>query len=160
MSITKTRLPAFQVVTYARDFLLAAQILEEQAISGKTDLFSVAAMNAGLASEQYLKSFLVEQNPASPSNLKLIAGLPKNKHDLFGLYQKIPPDLCSQLHDVSERLSPGFPLIERIKQCSQLFTHTRYGYEADFLAVLRSEVFELAPHLDRVLTEMTKTAAA
>ncbi len=117
-------------------------------------------MNAGLASEQYLKSFLVEQDPVSQSFLKLIAGLPKNKHDLFGLYQKISPDLRNQLHDVSEQLSPGFPLVERIKQCSQLFTHTRYGYEAGSLTVLRSEVFELAPHLDKVLTEMTKTVAA
>ncbi len=160
MSTTRTHLPAFQVVTYARDFLRAAQILEKHAIAGETDLFSVAAMNAGLASEQYLKSFLVEQNPASPSFLKLVSGLPQNKHDLFGLYQKIPSDLCALLHDVSERLCPGFPLVERIKQCSQLFTHTRYGYEADSLAVLRSEVFELAPHLDRVLTELTKTVAA
>lgn len=43
MSTTKTHLPAFQVFTYARDFLLAAQIIEQQAINGKTDLFSVAS---------------------------------------------------------------------------------------------------------------------
>lgn len=47
MSTTRTHLPAFQVVTYARDFLRAAQILEKHAIAGETDLFSVAAMNAG-----------------------------------------------------------------------------------------------------------------
>jgi len=56
-------------------------------------------------------------------------------------------------------IAPGFPLVERIEQCSQLFTHTRYGYEASSMKVLRSEVFELAPHLHQVLTEMTQTVA-
>ena len=159
--IAKTYLPAFQVVTYARDFLLAAQILEQQALNGKSDLFSVAAMNAGLASEQYLKAFLVERDPKSPSYVKLIKGISsKEKHDLHALYLKIPPELREELNSVSERLAPGFPLVDRIKQCSQLFTHARYGYEAGSLSILRSEVFQLAPHLDKVLTEMTRTVSA
>ncbi|AKA80845.1 hypothetical protein VO64_0311 [Pseudomonas synxantha] len=41
-----------------------------------------------------------------------------------------------------------------------LFTKARYGYEADSLKVLRSEVFELAPHLDKVLTKMTDVVSA
>ena len=56
--ISAVDLPAFQVVREARDFLEAANLLEEAAHSGKSDLFMPAAMNAGLASEQYLKEGL------------------------------------------------------------------------------------------------------
>lgn len=158
----RVHLPAFQVVTEARDFLKAANILQQRAESSDadTDLFLPAALNAGLASEHYLKSFLVESDPAAPSFLKLVDGLPRDKHDLFGLYQSIPADLCSELHRLSDQLHPGFPLVDRIKACSRLFVTARYGYEASSLKTLRSEVFQLAPHLERILFEMTRTYPA
>lgn len=154
--ISAVDLPAFQVVREARDFLEAANLLEEAAHSGKSDLFMPAAMNAGLASEQYLKAFLVETDPDKPSFVRMRKDLPKgNPHDLHHLYQIIPISLRQSLDAVSESVSPGFPLEELIKACSKLFTTARYGYEAASLQILRSEVFELAPHLDKVLTEMT-----
>lgn len=159
--VPKTYLPAYQVVAYAKDFLRAALIIEEAGMNGNTDLLPVAAMNAGLASEQYLKAFLVERNPKSSSYLKLSGAISnREKHDLHALYLKIPSELREELNSVSERLAPGFPLVDRIKQCSQLFTHTRYGYEDSYISTLRTEVFELAPHLDKVLHEMTRAVSA
>lgn len=151
----KVHLPAFQVVTHARDFLRAANLVEREARRGDTDLYFVAAMNSGLAAEQYLKSFLVESDPDHPSYLQLGPGLPGNKHDLSALYEKIPQPLRQELDRVSDEVDPEFPLGERIKECSKLFTHTRYGYEAGALEILHSRVFELAPHLDMVLERMT-----
>lgn len=154
--IYDTDLPSFQVVSEARDFLNAALLLEKAGRLGKSDLLLPAAMNAGLASEQYLKSFLVETDPDCPSFVRLSKRICGNKHDLANLYKQISPHLKQQLHAVSESIEPGFPLEKRIQDCSALFTDARYGYEAGKLTVLRSEVFQLAPHLDKILTEITR----
>ncbi|NWA24940.1 hypothetical protein HX866_08555 [Pseudomonas gingeri] len=154
--------PSLRVVEEARDYLKAAQLIEQHAYSGNSRLFWPAAMNAGLASELYLKSFLVESDPDHPADmddpegfLKLMSGLP-SKHDLLALYEAIPAELAKQLRQISNRLSPGFPLEERIRTCSNLFVETRYTYEARSAQRFDTEVFELAPHLDRVLEEMTR----
>jgi hypothetical protein len=153
--MTKVHLPSFQVVSEARDYLKAARLIEQHAYDGNTDLFWPAAMNAGLASELYLKSFLVEPNPDAADGL--LKG--PRKHNLFDLYTAIPLDLAQQLRQISERISPGFPLEERIQACSNLFLGTRYTYETDKIQAFRTEVFELAPHLDLILTEMTQAVS-
>ncbi|URM27371.1 hypothetical protein LLY42_26710 [Pseudomonas frederiksbergensis] len=148
----KVHLPCFEVVSEARDYLRAAQLIEQHAYNGNTDLFWPAAMNAGFASELYLKSFLVEPNPKASDGV--LKG-PRN-HDLFALYKAIPVELAEQLRQISALLSPGFPLEDRIQACSNLFLGTRYTYEADKIQMFRTEVFELAPHLDLILTRMTQ----
>lgn len=158
--IYKAELPSFQVVREARDFLNAALLLEKKGRAGHSDLLVPAAMNAGLASEQYLKSFIVETDPDCPSFVRLSKHVKGDKHDLVRLYGQIPSVLKQQLHAVSESVEPGFPLEERIQACSALFTKARYGYEARSLQILCSEVFELAPHLDKILTEMTRVISA
>lgn len=158
--ISKAHLPSFQVVTEAKDFLNAALLLEEHGRRSKSDLLLPAAMNAGLASEQYLKAFLVETDPDCPSFVRVSKNIRGDKHDLFNLYLQIPTELRQQLLAVSERVESGFPLEARIQACSVLFTKARYGYEAQSLKVLHLEVFELAPHLDKVLAEMTKVFSA
>ncbi len=160
------RLPSLRVVTEAREYLEAAQLIERHALSGNSGLFWPAAMNAGLASELYLKSFLVESDPTYTRDLddpegylKLVSGLQRNKHDLLALYEAIPDALAEQLRQISERLSPGFPLKKRIKACSALFVETRYAYEGKSIQRFDTEVFELAPHLDRILEEMTQAVS-
>lgn len=159
----RENLPSLRVVEEAREYLKSAQIIERHALDGDIGLFWPAAMNAGLASELYLKSFLVERDPNHPGDrddpegyLKLVNGLPSDKHDLWALYKAIPPELAEQLRQISNRLSPGFPLEERIRACSKLFVETRYMYEARSAQRFDTEVFELAPHLDQVLEEMTR----
>ncbi|NWD71771.1 hypothetical protein HX870_29615 [Pseudomonas gingeri] len=60
--------PSLRVVEEARDYLKAAQLIEQYAYSGNSGLFWPAAMNAGLASELYLKSCLVESDPDHPAD--------------------------------------------------------------------------------------------
>lgn len=158
--MVKVYLPCFEVVSEARDYLKAAQLIEQHAYNGNTDLFWPAAMNAGLASELYLKSFLVEADLQKPGFLRPASGLPKDRHNLVALYEAIPVALAEQLRQISQRVSPGFPLEERIQACSRLFLGARYAYEAQSIQVFRSEVFELAPHLDLILTEMTQAVSA
>lgn len=155
------KLPSTWVIEEARTYLRAAQILEASATDGDTSIFWPAAMNTGLAIELYLKAFLVEPDPDYPAELddpqgylKLVSGLPKNKHDLYGLYEAIPVQMADRLRLISERLAPGYPLEKWIKTCSALFVQARYAYEARSLQKVDTEVFKLAPHLDQVLQEM------
>jgi hypothetical protein len=154
-------LPNTWVIEEARAYLRAAQILERSANEGDISLFWPAAMNTGLALELYLKAFLVESDPDHPADmddpegyLKLVSGLPRNKHDLYGLYEAIPVQMANRLRLISERLAPGYPLQKWIKECSALFVQARYAYEAKSLQAFDTDVFKLAPHLDRVLQEM------
>lgn len=156
-------LPSTWVIEEARAFLRAAQILEQGASSGDFHLYWPAVMNSALAAELLLKSFLVEADPRFPrteydpeGHLRLIAGLPGNRHGLIDLYNAIPAKLANKLRETSERLAPGFPLEKWITACSKLFVGTRYPYEANSVQAVDLDVLKLAPHLDQVLEEMTR----
>lgn len=153
-------LPSAWVIEEARAYLRASLLLEQQASEGDAGLYWPATMNSALASELYLKSFLVEADPRFPrseydpeGHLRLAVGLPGNRHSLFELYKAIPDDLANQLREISERLSPGFLLEKWIISCSTLFVGTRYPYEANSAQAIDADVLKLAPHLDRVLSE-------
>ena len=88
--------------------------------------------------------------------LRLISGLPRNKHDLYGLYEAIPGKMAIQLKLISERIDPGYPLEKWIKACSALFIQTRYPYEAKSLQALDIDMLKLAPHLDQILQEIVR----
>ena len=156
-------LPSTWVIEEARAFLRAAQILEKKASDGDTALYWPAVMNSALASELLLKSFLVEADPRFPRSeydpdgqLRLIAGLPGNRHGLIDLYNAIPIGLANDLRETSERLAPGFELEKWITASSKLFVGTRYTYEANAIHAVDRDVLKLAPHLDKVLDEMTR----
>lgn len=154
-------LPSSWVIEEARTFLRASLLLEQSASNGEVALYWPAAMTSALASELYLKSFLVEADPRSPrtedepeGHLRLAIGLPGNRHDLFELYKAIPVDLANQLRATSDRLSPGFPLESWIMSCSKLFVGTRYPYEANSTQAIDTDVLKLASHLDRVVCQL------
>lgn len=153
-------LPSSWVIDEARAYLRASLLLEQHASDGDVALYWPATMNSALASELYLKSFLVEADPRFPrseydpeGHLRLAVGLSGNRHNLFELYRAIPVDLADKLREISGRLSPGFQLEKWIILCSTLFVGTRYPYEASFTKAIDSDVLKLAPHLDRVLSE-------
>lgn len=160
-------LPNTWVIEEARAYLRASLLLEQSAADGDIALYWPATMNSALASELYLKSFLVEADPRFPrseydpeGHLRLITGLPGNRHDLFELYKAIPVNLANQLRETSDRLSPGFPLEKWIMSCSSLFVGTRYPYEANSTQAIDTDVLKLAPHLDRVLSEFLASVEA
>lgn len=155
--------PNTWVIEEARAYLRASQLIEQHAKNDDLSLYWPAAMNAALASELYLKSFLVESDPDNPGDnedpqgyLKLVRDLPRNKHDLFALYNAIPTDLAEQLRKTSKRLSPGFQLEKWIKDCSTLFVGTRYPYEAKSTRDFDTDVLRLAPHLDQIVSVMSE----
>jgi hypothetical protein len=82
--------------------------------------------------------------------------MPGNGHGLADLYNVISPELTNRLCEVSERIAPDFPLEKWIKTASKLFVGTRYPYEANSVQSVDLEVLKLAPHLDCVLSEMTR----
>ena len=156
-------LPSTWVIEEARAFLRAAQTLEKTASGGDTALYWPAVMNSALASELLLKSFLVEADPRFPrseydpeGHLRLIAGLPGNKHCLVDLYNAIPMELANHLRETSERLAPGFQLEKWITASSKLFVGTRYPYEGNSVQAFDHDVLRLAPHLDRIVSVMSE----
>lgn len=160
-------LPSAWVIEEARAYLRASLLIEQQALNGDTALYWPGAMNSALASELYLKSFLVEADPRYPrteydpeGHLRLAIRLPGNRHDLLELYRAIPIDLASKFSEISERLCPGFPLEKLIMSCSNLFVGTRYPYEANSIQAIDSDVLKLAPHLDLVLSEFLASGEA
>ncbi|WP_081375469.1 hypothetical protein [Pseudomonas chlororaphis] len=74
------------------------------------------------------------------------------------LYKEIPSEHAEVIRQISERLSPGFQLEQRLDDCSKLFVGTRYTYEHGAIRRFDTNVFELAPHLELILAEMTQTA--
>ncbi|WP_122665093.1 hypothetical protein [Pseudomonas viridiflava] len=153
-------LPSARVIEEARAYLRASLLLEQHGLNGDTALYWPAAMNSALASELYLKSFLVEADPRHPrteydpdGHLRLSIRLPGNRHDLLELYRAMPMDLATQFREISDRLCPGFPLEKWIMSCASLFVGTRYPYEANSTQTIDSDVLKLAPHLDLVLSE-------
>ena len=79
-------------------------------------------------------------------------------HNLVALYKAIPPEYADAIRQISERISPGFELERRLDDCSKLFVGTRYTYEHGSIQGLDTDVFELAPHLERIIAEMTQTS--
>lgn len=153
-------LPSSWVIDEARAYLKASLLLEQHASNGDIALYWPATMNSALASELYLKSFLVEADPRFPrsehdaeGHLRLSVGLSGNGHDLLKLYRAIPVELADKLREISDRMSPGFQLEKWIISCSTLFVGTRYPYEAGSTKAIDSDVLRLAPHLDRVVSE-------
>lgn len=142
-------LPSYKVFSEARDYLQAFLLVEKQAASGLSDLYWPAATLAGIACELYLKSFLVKTDPLAPGCLKRVRG-----HHLRTLYDAISDKYRATLLLVSQEVDPDFPLEKRIDECSNLFFDGRYSYESTATNILRSEVFELAPHLDAVIHRM------
>lgn len=157
-------LPSTWVIEEARTFMRAAQILEQRATDDRDlNLFWPAVMNSALACELFLKSCLVEADPRHPrtehdpeGHLRLAVRMPGNGHGLADLYNVISPELTNRLCEVSAGIAPGFPLEKWIKTASKLFVGTRYPYEANSVQSVDLEVLKLAPHLDCVLSEMTR----
>lgn len=155
------RLPSHQVVSEARVFLKASRLIEKHAHNGNTDFFWPVAMHAGLASELYLKSFLVDYDLAHPVEIDdpewFLTSASKG-HNLVALYKAIPPEYADAIRQISERISSGFELERRLDDCSKFFVGTRYTYEHGSIQGLDTDVFELAPHLERIIAEMTQTS--
>ncbi|EBV3304078.1 hypothetical protein DOH45_23945 [Salmonella enterica subsp. enterica serovar Enteritidis] len=160
-------LPSTWVIEEARAFLRAAQILEVRSQHDHDpNLCWPAIMNSALACELFLKSLLVEADPRYPrseydpdGHLRLSLKIRGNGHSLIDLFDAIPEGFANNLRAISESLAPSFQLEKWLRVSSNLFVGTRYPYEAGSVQAVDMDVLKLAPHLDQVLTEMTRQRA-
>ncbi|WP_278412030.1 hypothetical protein [Stutzerimonas kunmingensis] len=144
-------LPHNLVVTEARTYRSAALLLERHSAAGNTDLFWPAAMNAALAVEIYLKSFLVEQDYP---DIRLSKPARKARHDLSQLYDAIPTSLRAVIEAANSLLAPPLRLDEMFEFYADYFAKVRYSYEQDARRTIRSELFVLMDRMENICTSL------
>lgn len=106
-----------------RVFSSANQYQDAAVVLSKTDgCLWVAAINAALSIEIYLKSFLLIQDKVDGyEGYKKV----KKGHDLLKLYLEIDPDDKAAL---KEKL-PNLDIESQLERYKNLFTHARYTFE-------------------------------
>ncbi|NWC59524.1 hypothetical protein [Pseudomonas veronii] len=152
----KLMLPSLEVIEEGRSYLKSALVLEQ---TGGTNLWRPACVLAGFAMELFIKSFLAEDDSEladTVNGIDIYSGAVKSArgHYLDELFQKITPEWRQAILDTSERLSPGYPLEQKLAEFSGYFFNARYGYEAASIGIMRMEVLDVAEHLERVCTEL------
>ena len=106
------------------------------------------AINAALAIEIYLKSFLSEEVKVSIGD-GLYQGFKKTQrgHDLFSLYEKIPEHLQVLLCEQYELIRNNSNLPDLLKKNKDVFFQARYMYEQDSLGSVGNDIIFLAKEL-------------
>lgn len=121
-------------------------------------------MNAALAVELFLKSFLVIDDSAHIATIEGIdiyqgalqvnsAGR-KASHNLSKLYDAIDLEHRARIEAQSERLRPGYALTMQLKEFQLHFEKIRYSYEASAITSVRLTIFELVEHIDQICTNL------
>ncbi|MEE4127051.1 hypothetical protein [Pseudomonas viridiflava] len=152
-------LPSYQVILEARTYLKSALLIER---SGDTALLGPACVLAGFSMELLLKSFMAKD--ASVIAMKvdsydIFSGAISSErgHNLGVLFDKIDARYRQAIIDTSEKLQPGFPLEQKLREYADYFFHGRYGYEPGSIGIFHLAVFDCAEHLERVCTELLPT---
>lgn len=146
--------PHYLVISEARTYREAALLLERHSISGRTDLFWPAAMNAALAVELYLKAFLVEQ---AALDIRLSVAGRNASHNLARLYDAIPTGWRASIEAANSQLDPPLQLDEIFKLYAVHFTKVRYSYEQSAQKTIRSELFALMDRMEDICTALAPT---
>ncbi len=149
-------LPSLEVIQEGRSYLKSALVIEQ---SGDRELWRPACVLAGFAMELFIKSFLAKDDSRPftlPNGVEAYSGAVASTrgHDLHQLFNKISAEWRTAIQDTSERLRPGYPLGQHIKEYAGYFFHGRYSFEAESIGVIRMEVLDAAEHLERVCTEL------
>lgn len=142
-------LPNYQVIYEARLYRNAALLLKRNA-EANTDMYRPAAMNAALAVELYLKSFLVEKKfPVSLTK----EGKHAN-HDLSKLFAVISCPLKNGIEEVNRSLDPPLDLSRLLATYADYFPKVRYSYEEGSRGVIRGELFDLMNRMEQICAEL------
>jgi HEPN domain-containing protein len=151
-------LPNHGVASTADIYQEAANVLYQEALkSGNANLSWAACINAALASEIYLKSFLAK-TVLTPTGFgpSMKTQTTKRGHDLLVLYKKIAPTMQSEMLIASKSLDSRFNLVNAIEHCKSYFFNARYNYECEALIGTSSVVIDLADHLRLLVREVAK----
>jgi len=143
-------LPSNQVINEARLYRKAALLLERNA-EANTDMYWPAAMNAALAVELYLKSFLVEKEIPAVSLTKKGRDA---RHDLSKLFAAIPGPFKNGIEEVNRSLAPPLDLSRLLATYADYFPKVRYSYEKGSKGVIRSELFDLMNRMEQICAEL------
>lgn len=149
-------LPSLEVIRAGSTYLKAALLIEQ---SNDTELYRPACVLSGLAIELFIKSFLAKDDSTlitTINGIEMYSGAVASEHGHFldKLFSKIEPSLRQTILDTSERLYPGYPLEQKLKDFAGYFFKGRYDYESSSLGVMRMEVLDTAEHMERICTEL------
>ena len=115
------------------------------------------AINAALAIEIYLKSFLSEEVRVSIGEHAYIGFKSTERgHDLFTLYQKIPSNLQDLLCEQYKLIKPNLAFPDLLKKHKDVFFHARYFHEKDALSSVGNDIIFLAEDLREVVIKVAE----
>ncbi|AJZ96906.1 hypothetical protein PFLUOLIPICF7_01720 [Pseudomonas simiae] len=149
-------LPSLEVIRAGSSYLKAALLIEQ---SNDTQLYRPACVLSGLAIELFIKSFLAKDDSTLITTFNGIdmyssAVAAEHGHFLDKLFDKIEPSMRQAILDTSERLYPGYPLEQKLKDYAGYFHKGRYDYESGSLGIMRMEVLDTAEHMEQICTEL------
>lgn len=152
----KLMLPSLEIIEEGRSYLKSALVIEQ---AGDTNLWRPACVLAGFAMELFIKSFLAKDDSKlamTVEGIDVYSGAVKSErgHKLNELFSRLTPEWQQSVLTTSERLSPGYPLVQKFHDYSGYFFEGRYGYEVGSIGVIRMEVLDAAQQLERVCSEL------
>lgn len=152
------KIPNANVANSADRYQEAADLIESNAAhNGNGGLAWTACINAALAVEIYLKSFLTEKVlTETGTGMNLVTQKRVNGHDLFQLYQKIDSNIQTIILAASKEIDDSIELEKLIKHCKDYFFQARYPYEKESLLGLNLNVVVLARHMRRVVVRVSE----
>ena len=114
----------------------------------------VACINASLAIEIYLKSFLITKHQVQ--GYSRFMGTVHKSHDLAKLYKKLHPHKKLELLEAIEHVSPGMDLVAELTRYRNVFTNARYTFEPNNIESMGSGIINLARVLRLAVTHILK----
>ncbi|HFQ5108751.1 TPA: hypothetical protein ACGUT0_002312 [Vibrio vulnificus] len=112
----------------------------------------VACINASLAIEIYLKSFLITEHQVQ--GYSRFKGTVHKSHDLVKLYKKLHPHKKLVLLEAIEFVSPGMDLVAELTRHRNVFTNARYTFEPNNVESMGSGIINLARVLRQAVTHI------
>jgi hypothetical protein len=148
-------LPDLRIWDNGNDYQAAADLLNDNGLGW------AAAINAALAIEIYLKSFLAKEVRSSWDEgvIYQSASECERGHDFVKLFDKIEQPLQQLLLDEFNNIHPEVDLVKQLDKYKDYFFRARYRFEPDsrgnidtgvvFLAnKFRNVIFKVAEHTD------------
>ncbi|HEA3864355.1 TPA: hypothetical protein RV810_003477 [Vibrio cholerae] len=109
----------------------------------------VACINASLAIEIYLKSFLITEHQVQ--GYSRFMGTVHKSHDLAKLFKKLHPQKQSVLLEAVKHVAPGIDLVAELTKYRNVFTNARYTFEPNNVPSMGSDLINLASVLRRAV---------
>ena len=153
------RIPNIKVAASGDRYKDAAILCNQYADgNNKGEYGWAAAINAALALEIYLKSFLSKEVLTSVgSGVNMVTAKTERGHNLVELYNKIPANIQDLIISCSLAINPNIELLKSLEKFKDYFFNARYCYELESIKSVDSSVVDLASHMYLVLLKVAET---